>query len=402
MQPVARLSLPPDLSASWLVAGDLDGDGTVEFVTARSHQYWVGAADHHHTATVCAWKLSGELLWRWGAPGWGSGDLWHDVACQIIDWDGDGRLEVVLATAGWLVELDGATGQERRRLPLPPDATDSLTFARLSGGPRRDVIAKTRYTQLWAYTYDGEPLWTAEQPGGYPTAHQPYLVELDDNGRDCVLAGYVMLNPDGSPRWTMPNADCGGHLDTARVLRRGDRPEDIHLVATYCGAGRLVAVDGCGQLLWEQTGHHFESIDIGRMTDDVPAPQIAVDLTVPTGQREVIWVLDADGHTMAEVVTRANRHHDLFDWDGDGFDELVVAVDPVVYNARGEAIARLEVDPADELRDCVPLRLTADGPLHVALTTMTGNALYLFECPAPVSAVRRPEHLGVELNATLY
>ena len=95
--------------------------------------------------------------------------LHHDVACQIYDWDGDGRNEVVLATAGFLIELDGSTGVERRRFPLPKDATDCLVFANLSGGPRAtDVLVKTRYTQIWAFNREGRQLWTVENPGGYP------------------------------------------------------------------------------------------------------------------------------------------------------------------------------------------------------------------------------------------
>jgi len=109
------------------------------------------------------------VLWRWGDPTVGRKKLHHDVACQIYDWDGDGRNEVVLATAGFLIELDGSTGVERRRFPLPKDATDCLVFANLSGGPRAtDVLVKTRYTQIWAFNREGRQLWTVENPGGYP------------------------------------------------------------------------------------------------------------------------------------------------------------------------------------------------------------------------------------------
>ena len=165
IQPWRQFTLDPDYSGAWIVAGDLDGDGQVEIVSARN----VDHDDVHYTSAAVAQRLDGSVLWRWGDPTVGRKKLHHDVACQIYDWDGDGRNEVVLATAGFLIELDGSTGVERRRFPLPKDATDCLVFANLSGGPRAtDVLVKTRYTQIWAFNREGRQLWTVENPGGYP------------------------------------------------------------------------------------------------------------------------------------------------------------------------------------------------------------------------------------------
>jgi len=106
------------------------------------------------------------------------------VACQIYDWDGDGKNEVVLSGDGFVFELDGATGHEKRRLPLPKDAGDCLVFVNLAGNSRpTDVLVKTRYTQIWAYDRNWKQLWTVENPGGYRTAHQPVAVDLDGDGR---------------------------------------------------------------------------------------------------------------------------------------------------------------------------------------------------------------------------
>ena len=197
VQPWRRITLDPEYSGAWVVAGDLDGDGAVEIVSARN----VDRNDVHYTSAAVAQRLDGRVLWRWGNPKIGRKPLHHDVACQIYDWDGDGRNEVVLCTEGFLVELDGATGREKRRLPLPKDATDCLVFANLSGNKRpTDVLVKTRYTQLWAFNRDGKQLWTVENPGGYRTAHQPVSVDLDGDGRDEVMAGYAMLNANGSAR----------------------------------------------------------------------------------------------------------------------------------------------------------------------------------------------------------
>lgn len=403
MEPWKRIELDPEHAGSWFVSGDLDGDGRAEIVTARSVQYWVGKSDHHYTCAVAAQNLEGEVLWTWGAPGSGSGELWHDVSCQVFDWDGDGRPEVILASQGALVVLEGATGTELRRLPLPEYATDCITFCNLSGGPRPDVLVKTRYSQLWAYSHDWDLLWTLEKPGGYPTAHQAYPVDLDGCGQHCVMAGHVMLNPDGTRRWlvTAPK-DEPGHVDAVRVLKAGDRPRDFRLAVTFCGSGRIEVIDGLGRRMWGLSGHHFESIDIGRIFPDLPEKQILVDLYVPSPDPYPVWVLSAEGDVLAEIITKDGRHHDLLDWNGDGLDEIVVAYEPLIYNGQGQVIERLEVAEGDEVRDCVPLHLTADGPMYLALTTMTGNALYLYESPGGKLADGQPPRVGTEMNATLY
>nr|MBP9903708.1 hypothetical protein [Verrucomicrobiota bacterium] len=164
IQPWRRIALDPEYSGAWVVAGDLDGDGQVEIVSARN----VDQNDVHYTSAVVAQRLDGSVLWRWGDPKIGRQKLHHDVACQIYDWDGDGKNEVVLSGDGFVFELEGATGREKRRLPLPKDAGDCLVFVNVSGNTRlTDVLVKTRYTQIWAFDRNWKPLWTVENPGGY-------------------------------------------------------------------------------------------------------------------------------------------------------------------------------------------------------------------------------------------
>ena len=239
VQPWRTVALDPDYGGAWVVAGDLDGDGEVEIVCARN----VDQNDVHYTSAVVAQRLDGGVLWRWGNPAVGRQKLHHDVACQIHDWDGDGRNEVILCHQDALVELDGVTGRERRRFPLPKDATDCLVFANLSGSRRpTDVLVKTRYTQIWAFNRDGQQLWTVEKPGGYLTAHQPVPVDLDGDGRDEVMAGYAMLNADGSVRWVFKaqQADqARGHADCFRQVRAGTTPGTSRFVLTMCGANAI-------------------------------------------------------------------------------------------------------------------------------------------------------------------
>jgi hypothetical protein len=297
VEPWKSVPLDPEYSGYWVVAGDLTGDGNVEVVSARN----VDRDDVHYTSAVVAQRLDGSVLWRWGDPTVGWRALHHDVACQIHDWDGDGRNDVILCTKGALVELDGATGEERRRWPIADDATDCLVFADLCGkGRPTDVLVKTRYRRIWAYDRRGALLWDVTDPGGFRTAHQPRPIDIDGDGSDEIMAGYSLLNPDGTVRWTFRSAAVDqrrGHLDCCRVLRRGRTPEAWRLVLTLCGANCLSVVDGNGQVQWEIPGFHFES---GR--------RIA---TLAAGEPPILLLqgdMTGDGVPDLALVTEATLH----------------------------------------------------------------------------------------------
>ncbi|MFH1569256.1 MAG: hypothetical protein ABIL09_14775 [Gemmatimonadota bacterium] len=404
ISPWRSVLLDPECGGQWVVAGDVDGDGQAEIVSAQN----VNRGDVHHTSAVAAQKLDGTVLWRWGAPRVGRRIWHHDVACQIHDWDGDGCQEVVLCTEGALVELDGATGRERRRIPIPAEATDCIVFCDLSGAGRpTDVLVKDRYWQTYAYNRDGKLLWSVREPGGYKTAHQPVPVDLDGDGRDEIMAGYAMLNPDGTVRWVYDSArvDLGaGHLDCCRVYRRGTRPEDFELALTCCGANAMAMLDGGGRVLWEVTGAHFESVDVGRILPGCPQPQLVVDIDHQPGTGPV-RVYTGTGELVGHLMTNYARHHALLDWNGDGLDEICVGESCGVYSHTGQRLMTLERPmagfPAEgpHERALVPANMAGTGRADLIVTSP--HAAHVFRNEAgPEDA--RFDGLGSERNFTLY
>jgi hypothetical protein len=405
VEPWRRITLDPEFSGAWVVAGDLDGDGAVEIVSARN----VDRNNVHFTSAVVAQELDGRVLWRWGNPGIGRKQLHHDVACQVYDWDGDGRKEVVLCAEDALVELDGHTGRERRRWPLPKDATDCLVFVNLSGGPRAtDVLVKTRYTQVWAFNRDGKQLWTVSNPGGYRTAHQPVPVDLDGDGRDEIMAGYAMLNAEGSTRWVFKSekVDQGrGHCDCFRLVRAGKTPAEFRFVMTLCGANDIAFLDGNGKTLWEIAGQHFESVDVGRICAGAEGLQFAVDIDHGAWGDGPVWVIDERGEVRTRIMTDYARHHGLLDWTGDGVAEIVIAQPRTIYGGDGRRVATLAMDPQDddtgEERLALTGDFTGDGVPDVLLTTRAMTHVHIYKNergkkPNP------PAPLGTEANFTLY
>ncbi|REJ92562.1 MAG: hypothetical protein DWQ35_12040 [Planctomycetota bacterium] len=397
VKPWRSVRIDPDFGGHWAVTGDVDGDGEVDIVTARN----VLGYGIHYTSAASAQRLDGSVIWQWGNPSIGRAELGYDVALQIYDWDGDGANEVILLTEGALVELEGATGRERRRIAIPRRATDCLVFANLCGNERAtDVLVKDRYRRIWAYNQAGERLWGGRwKPGGYPTAHQPIPIDIDRDGRDEVMAGYVMLNSDGTIRWTYESNvmdQTRGHLDCCRVLRRGDRPEDFRLVITCCNDDNLACLDGNGRVLWERPGHHFESIQLGRIFPDLDEPQLLVDIAHRPRGRSPLWVVDAAGHPRGKLMLDSSRHHELLDWTGDGLADILVAAQHGVFDYRGERVATFDVPSAG--RTMMLGDMTGDGISDVTILTSEPMMVHVFENQK--GTTRAP--LGCGVNRTLY
>lgn len=392
-----RIRIDPEFGGHWVVTGDVDGDGEADIVTAKN----VPGNGIHYTSSASAQRLDGSLIWQWGNPTIGQKDLGYDVALQIYDWDGDGKNEVILSTEGALVELDGATGKERRRIEIPQRATDCLVFCNLSGGEHAtDVIVKDRYRRIWAYNYEGEQLWGGEwKPGGYPTAHQPRPIDIDGDGRDEIMAGYVMLNPDGSIRWTYKSQvmdQSRGHLDCCRVLKQGATPEEFRLLLTCCGDNNVACVDGNGKIIWETPGHHFESIQLGTIFPDEPGPHLLVDIAHQPRGENPLWVMDKHGKPRGQIMLDSSRHHELLDWDGDGFDEILVAAQHGIFDYRGQRVATFDIGSRGYsmlLGD-----MTGDGISDVTIVTGQPSMVHIFENKYG----KQKAQLGCGVNHTLY
>ncbi|HDZ21532.1 hypothetical protein LCGC14_0124150 [marine sediment metagenome] len=400
IRPWKRIALDPDYAGAWIVAGDVDGDGQVEIVSAKNFD----ADDVHYTSSVIVHRLDGSVLWRWGDPAGGRNTLHHDVACQIHDWDGDGRNEVVVATKDAVVELDGATGREKHRFPIPPDSADCIVFANLSGGDRAsEVLVKTRYGQIWAFTRDGELLWTIEEPAGYGTAHQPRPMDIDGDGRDEIMAGYAMLNPDGTSRWDLAVGKLSiepGHLDCVRVFEMGKTPRDSRLALTLCTGYCVAMIDGDGGPVWSVTGHHFESIDVGKVCADVPGKQVVVDIDHREVGYSPLWVLDDRGNLLGQIITDGSRHHMLVDWFGGGLDSIVMGTAAAMFDGHGQKVGVFDV-PAAEIGRCAKGDMTGDGRVDLVFWADPASEVCIFANKMGAKP-NAPLPLGTGTNFTLY
>jgi hypothetical protein len=232
-------------------------------------------------------------------------------------------------------------------------------------------------------------------------------VDLDGDGRDEIMAGYAMLNPGGSVRWVYKSEkiDIGrGHLDCCRAYRRGAKPVDYHLVLTCCGADAISMLDGEGRVIWEVTGAHFESVDVGRVLPDFSDPQLVVDIDHVPGSGPV-WIFSGEGERVGSLMTNYARHHCLLDWNGDGLDEIFVGDSCGGYDHRGRRFLTLQLPmegfprEGPHERAFVPANMAGDGRPDLIVTSP--NAAHIFRNEKGVEC-RRFAELGSERNFTLY
>jgi hypothetical protein len=413
-----------DYNGAWTVAGDLTGDGLPEFVCTRS----LSIAGENFTASAIAYTLNNKVLWKWGDPEGHRQTVGSDLACQIYDWDNDGTNEVLLSTwqdgKTWLVELEGSTGKEKRRFEIPEGAADCFTICNLTGKPfghPQDIVVKTRYSQLWAYDYEGNQLWTIYRPGKHSTAHQAVPFDLNQDGIDEIMTGYVMVDHEGNPMWIADRSGTSnaGHLDCARQYYQSNKyivykikhpsPSWSKLVLTYCNGRRISMVNGVGELIWGISGRHFQSIDIGKVRSDVFGKQIIVDADSEEYEEKGIWILDGDGNVLTIIPTTTGRIHRLINWFGGDVKSILIAEDQTLYDGYGNKLAFLETPvPPGALSHEEELThmaftgdMTGDGIPDVVMYTNPGSLIYVYKNEDGTKP-RDEVPLGSGVNYTLY
>ena len=383
-----------DRGGCWVALGDVNSDGRLDFVVARN--------DQQHVRALTAWDVEGHLLWEWGQGG--SPDIGYDVPAVVYDLEGDGRQEVLFSADGRLWVLDGATGRPKRWAALPKGlpVADCIVLANLAGTRHpHELLIKSRYDQIWALNRRFEVLWTWRGN----TGHCPAVGDVDGDGHDEVLAGYTLLDHDGS---VMAAVDAGDHADTCRVVKLED--------------GRAALLNACsdaGMVLWEPTGKvlwrlgppelafHCQSAFAGELRPRRPGLEVTVDDGWAPPGRSRVALLGGDGHWLGAFTSAYPRFHRLVDWDGDGVQEVLLPADGVICDAEGDVLVRLEGalplgGPGTESPMAHVADVWGDGRDEVIL--FNAEAIQIFTNPEPADPPPAPQSVvqARYYNATYY
>ncbi len=330
-----------DFLSETIRIGDLNGDGAPDILFVQN------LYGPRIITCLTATTLSGEILWQTGTPSKDNGRAYCDLPVQIYDWDGDGTNEVLYVRQATyldsptpspqrvrerasryegdatMIVLDGRTGREKARFPLPAPADDSFLFADLTGaGRRQDLVVKDRYWNMWGVAHDGKVLWHYQGS----TGHFPAIADVDEDGRDEVFVGFALVYHDGKVLFQKDAK--GAHQDAAYIVK----PPDGKWRLVFGNAG-IHCLDRSGTVLWEHPLGEAQHVIAGRFRTDSPLQFMVVDRTpLPTHRRDanawaILYLYDLDGRElwhrqMAKgewcIATR------LIDWFGSGKPECAL------------------------------------------------------------------------------
>ncbi|RAW17051.1 hypothetical protein DC345_08090 [Paenibacillus taichungensis] len=288
---VGRVNISEAGERCKMLLGDLNGDGRLEMLLVQADG---GIDDRYVPHQVCclsAYDLDGTLMWQVGTPDPDAGGPGSDYPAQIVDWDGDGNNEVLCVMNKQLLILDGRTGVIKKRHELPEEqAHDCIILANLSGDQHTmDILLKDRYKTLWALDNDFNLLWKHEGNIG----HFPWVYDIDGDGKDEVMAGYDMLDHDGTLLWSCQNLD-----DHADCIWFGDVDEDGE-VEIVIGGSVTVMMDRYGHEKWRyEDSIESQHIALGKFYGERQGLQIAgLDRIIRGDEngKDGMFMLDRDG-----------------------------------------------------------------------------------------------------------
>ena len=273
---------------------------------------------------------SGKMLWNWEsdypAPnniGMGRGS---SAAITVFDLKtSEANKKLLMATDGWLYEFTfNHLGflSERKVKTGTVNSSDCLIIADLDGKGKHHLLLKDAYHTIWAYDRDLNLSWKVKKPGGYLLAHRIIAEDLNNDGKDEILAGATILNGSGEVISTLKTNTVklwyGAHIDGIVPIRQND---EWYISVTYCDGLGVAIFDSKGNLQWEITGEHFEYLVGGYFFN---TPQFKNDFQLISkihykeGNPQIM--INQDG-TYLGSYDPASAFFSA-DWDGDGYHEI--------------------------------------------------------------------------------
>ena len=360
--PYISLSLHTMNQAERIGVGDLDGDGSLDFVI--KHSSILKPKDElvmNDTYKIAAYLSNGTFLWERDL-GW---DIhlgtWYSPFV-VFDLDGDNRSEVIVKTGKgdhrdpdgmirrgpeYLSVWDGLTGEDLAEAVWIPrwgegDAWTNRNFiaiAYLDGVSPSIIMSRGTYhvikTEAWVYrnrTLSRQWHWESgyEFGAGYygQGGHWIHSVDVDDDGRDELLMGSFLLDDNGKALWTtrFRHADhvYVGEIDPHRPgyeIYYGVEGNPVSKMERGYGMAMVDALTG--RVIWvsNETTRHIH--DQG-LVADITALSDGMECYSGEEGNERRWLWSSDGLLLAnESVFDMGLSPFAVFWDNDTQREIL-------------------------------------------------------------------------------
>ncbi|MBN1185966.1 MAG: silent information regulator protein Sir2 [Bacteroidales bacterium] len=344
-----------DYMASKIAVADLNGDGAYDYII-KQPQWGIDPGrppdKSGTTYKIEAYLSDGTFLW---CKDLGQGiepGVWYSPYVAY-DFDGDGKAEIAVKTTDDNVErdstfrvrtgpeyvniLDGMTGEEKARADWPPrsprygdynrNSRNQIGIAYLDGKTPCLLVARGTYRLmvLDAYTYNNgelKMLWHWDGDEENPIirqqgAHSMHSADVDNDGRDEVILGSVVIDDNGTVLWSTGY----GHPDRVYVSDIDPKHygmEIFYALEVWHDTSGVCLVDAkTGKTIWD-IGHKTLHVGDGMVADIIPEePGLECFASEdPKGGSSDSYLFTADGKYLSKNKNVPGCKFWMF-WDGD-------------------------------------------------------------------------------------
>jgi rhamnogalacturonan endolyase len=408
--PFVRIRLQGDYTFQKAAVADLDGDGQYDYVIKQpdfnvdpyeAAGYWKKS---EATYKIEAYRSDGKFLWRHDM-GWSIEEgVWYSPYV-VYDLDGDGKAEVytkagegdprdtdgrVQSGPEWLVQIDGTTGEVKRKLPWPDRSgyekynyycRNQMGIAYLDGKRPHLIVERGTYSQIKIEAYDPQLnlVWrwnSNDEKEKYSKqgAHGMHAADIDGDGRDEIIYGSAVVDDNGHGLWTRavghPDACYVGDIDPTHPgleIFYGIEPPQPRDAVCLVDARTGKKLWGCDE---PSTHVHAQG-----MVADIIAEHPGQECYAGEKDGSRYWLYSADGKRLSDKSVGSLVPHAVW-WDADPQKEILLSSQIGQYQGRKyDRIEGRVVAIADCLGDWREELITSlPGEIRIYSTMIPANS----------------------------
>jgi len=358
---------------------DLDGDGAADIVVAAYE-------------SMIAVDGTGRELWRYDTPG-----RYHTCPA-ILERRGETPLIYAGKNTGMFTCLDGR-GKAVWQRQLAPVSSSSPALADLNGDGTVELIQGDRSGKVNVFdALTGDTVWVKQLDG--EDAGSPAVGDLNGDGkaeiviRSTVAGKIFALDASGNVIWSFDVGKTNPDWKScAPIMFRNSHGQACVVVGSTSATTsesieQFYCLDGAGNVLWQRPtrGAVVSTIAAGDLDADGRADIFAVTLL------GVLYRFDEDGRVLWEIDTqgRSNAPGTIVDVDGDGALEYMIcsqAGNLLVFKNSGEIVFNHQFDNRTLWMTPAFGDIVKSRPgLEFAVTGGESGRLFCFGSSAPVDA----------------